>query len=86
MLGSNPRPWGDLLACFQDGLRQLGWVDGKNVHFDYRWSGGAATPLPTLAAELVDLKPDLIVAGSTPGTQAVQWATREIPVVFVGGE
>jgi putative ABC transport system substrate-binding protein len=73
-----------LLACFQDGLRQLGWVEGTNVHFDYRWSGGAATPLAALAAELVSLNPDLIVVASTPGTQAMQKATGQIPVVFVG--
>jgi putative ABC transport system substrate-binding protein len=64
-------------------LRDLGWVKGRNIQFDYRWSGGAATPLPSLAAELVRLNPDLIIVSSTPGAQAVQKATREIPAVFV---
>jgi putative tryptophan/tyrosine transport system substrate-binding protein len=73
-----------LLACFQDGLRQLGWVEGANLHFDYRWSGGAAATLPALAAELVSLNPDLIFVASTPGTQAMKKATRQIPVVFAG--
>ena len=72
-----------LLACLEDGLRDLGWVKGRNIQFDYRWSGGAATPLPSLAAELVRLNPDLIIVSSTPGAQAVQKATREIPAVFV---
>jgi putative ABC transport system substrate-binding protein len=73
-----------LLACFQDGLRQFGWIEGRNVHFDYRWSGGAATPLPTLAEDLVRANPDVIVVASTPGSQAVHKATSQIPVVFVG--
>jgi ABC-type uncharacterized transport system substrate-binding protein len=73
-----------LLACFQDGLRQLGWVEGQNLHFDYRWSGGAATPLPNLAQDLVRANPDVIVVASTPGSQAVHKATSQIPVVFVG--
>jgi putative ABC transport system substrate-binding protein len=72
-----------LLACLDDGLRQLGWVEGRNIHFDYRWSGGGATPLPALAAELVRLNPDLIIVSSTPGAQAVQQATPEIPAVFI---
>jgi putative ABC transport system substrate-binding protein len=73
-----------LLACFQDGLRQLGWVEGTNIRFDYRWSGGSATPMPALASELVSLHPDLIMVASTPGAQAVHKATKEIPVVFAG--
>jgi putative ABC transport system substrate-binding protein len=73
-----------LLACFQDGLRQLGWLEGRNVNFDYRWSGGAAAPLPTLAQDLVSTNPDVIVVASTPGSQAVHKATSQIPVVFVG--
>ena len=73
----------DLLACLVGGLRELGWVDGRNILFDYRWSGGAATPLPALAAELVRLNPDLIVVSSTPGAQAVRQATQEVPAVFV---
>ena len=72
-----------LLACLVDGLRDLGWVEGRNILFDFRWSGGAATPLPALAAELVHLNPDLIIVSSTPGAQAVQQATRAIPAVFV---
>jgi len=73
-----------LLTCFQEGLRQLGWIEGGNLHFDYRWSGGAATPLPTLAEDLVRTNPDVIVVASTPGSQAVHKATTHIPVVFVG--
>ena len=72
------------LTCFQDGLRELGWIEGTNIRFDYRWSDGSATPMPALAEELVSLHPDLIMVASTPGTQAVHKATKEIPVVFAG--
>jgi ABC-type uncharacterized transport system substrate-binding protein len=74
----------ELLACFKDGLRQLGWIEGKNLHFDYRWADGVAARLPALAGELVQLNPDLILSASTPGAQAMKKATSQIPVVFVG--
>jgi putative ABC transport system substrate-binding protein len=69
--------------CFRTGLKDLGWVEGKNITIEYRWSDGVLEHYATLAAELVHLKPDLIVVSSTPGTQAVQQATHEIPVVFI---
>src|SRR5262249_3059319 len=70
-------------VCFKDGLKELGWIEGRNIHFDYRWSGGATVPFPALAAELVQLGPDLIIVSSTPGAQAVQKATHEVPTVFI---
>jgi putative tryptophan/tyrosine transport system substrate-binding protein len=72
-----------LLACLQDGLRQFGWVQGKSIHFELRWAGGDAKLLPAMAAELAGRHPDLIIVSSTPGAQAAQRATRDIPVVFV---
>jgi putative tryptophan/tyrosine transport system substrate-binding protein len=72
-----------LISCFVDGLRDLGWTDGTNVGIDFRWAEGASERFPLLAAELVNSKPDLIVVTSTPGTQAVQKVTRDIPVVFI---
>jgi putative ABC transport system substrate-binding protein len=74
----------ELLACFKDGMRQFGWIEGKNLHFDYRWADGVAARLPALAGELVQLNPDLILSASTPGAQAVKKATSQVPVVFVG--
>jgi putative ABC transport system substrate-binding protein len=74
----------ELLACFKDGLRQFGWIEGKNLHFDYRWADGVAARLPALAGELVQLNPDLILSASTPGAQAVKKATSQVSVVFVG--
>jgi putative ABC transport system substrate-binding protein len=73
-----------LLACFQDGLRQLGWVEGTNVTLITDGLAVPPHPWQALAAELVSLNPDLIVVASTPGTQAMQKATGQIPVVFVG--
>jgi putative ABC transport system substrate-binding protein len=69
----------DLLACLVDGLREFGWIDGRNILFDYRWSGGAATPLPALAAELVRLNPDLIIVSSTPALRPCKRPPAKFP-------
>ena len=74
----------DLVDCFRAGLRALGWVEGKNINIDYRWTEGVAERYSLEASEVARVKPDLIVVTSTPGTQAIQRATREIPVVFIG--
>jgi putative ABC transport system substrate-binding protein len=70
--------------CFQDGLRELGWIEGKNIEVQYRWAAGLLKRFTELADELVRLKPDVIVATSTPGAQAVQRLAGKIPVVFMG--
>jgi putative ABC transport system substrate-binding protein len=62
----------------------LGWVQGQNVTIDYRFAEGRFDQLPTLAAELVQSKPDVIVATPTPAALAVKKATGTIPVVMVG--
>jgi len=69
-------------ACFQDGLRQLGWIEGQNIVIERRWASGNTARLPGLAAELVGLKPDLLMTSGTPSAQAMQRATHDIPVVF----
>jgi putative ABC transport system substrate-binding protein len=66
------------------GLRDLGYVEGKNITIDYRWGEGKAEFLPNLAAELVGLKPDVIFVGSPQPTLVLKKATTTIPVVFVG--
>ncbi len=66
------------------GLRDLGYVEGKNITIDYRWGEGKAELLPDLAAELVGLKPDVIFALAPQATLAAKKATATIPVVFVG--
>ena len=66
-----------------DALRTLGWVDGRNVSFEWRYAEGKTERYPTLAAELVALKVDLIVATGTPGALAARQATNTIPIVMV---
>ena len=65
------------------GLRDLGYVEGKNIAIEYRWAEGKYERLPGLAAELVQLKVDVIVAAATPAVQAARQATTTIPIVMV---
>jgi putative tryptophan/tyrosine transport system substrate-binding protein len=67
---------------FQQDLRALGYIEGQNIRFEFRSDEGQASRLPELAAELVRLKVDLIVAWLTPAAQAAKQATREIPIVM----
>lgn len=66
-----------------EGLRDLGWIEGKNLKIEYRYAEGQTERLPRLAAELAALKVDVIVAGSTPGAFAAKNATSTIPIVMV---
>ena len=65
------------------GLRELGYMEDKNIIIEGRWAEGNYERLPGLAAELVQMKVDVIVAGSTPTVQAAQRATTTIPIVMV---
>jgi len=71
------------VSAFQRGLNDLGWVEGQNLHIEWRFSGGQAERLPGLAAELVRLPIGLIVVPSAPGALAAREATRTIPLVTV---
>jgi putative ABC transport system substrate-binding protein len=64
------------------GLRELGWVEGQNITIEPRFAEGKTDRLPTLAAELVRLKMDVIVTSTTPAALAAKQATTTIPVVF----
>jgi putative ABC transport system substrate-binding protein len=68
---------------FYQGLAELGWREGTNLSVEWRWADGQLDRLPALAAELVQLKPDVIVAGAFRPGQAVAQATSTIPVVLV---
>ena len=65
------------------GLRELGYVEEKNIVIEYRYAEGKLDRLPDLAAELVHLKVDLIVTSSTPGVLAAKKASRIVPIVFI---
>ncbi len=67
---------------FRKGLRELGYVEGKNIYIEFRYAGGRVERLPELAAELVALKVDVIVAGSTQTIEVARRATKTIPIVF----
>jgi len=68
--------------AFSQELRKLGYVEGKNIVVDYRYSDGKYERLAALAAELVRLKPDIIVTGGGPSTRALKQVTSTIPVVM----
>ena len=70
------------LEAFRQGLRELGWVEGQNIAIEYRWAEGKYDRLPGLAAELVRLKVDVIVAVAVPAIQAAKQAARTIPIVM----
>ena len=70
-------------APFLEGLRRLGYVEGQNIILEWRVSGGRAERFPDLAAELVRLKVDVIVATDNPAIAAAQKATKTIPIVMV---
>jgi putative tryptophan/tyrosine transport system substrate-binding protein len=72
--------------AFLDGMRELGYVDGKNVTIEYRWAEGRYERLPDLAAELVRLNVDAIVALSTVAARRAKDVTKAIPIIMVSGD
>jgi len=71
-----------LLEAFRQELNKLGWIEAKNIAFDYRFAGGQTEHLPELAADLVRLKVDLIVTTGDPQALAAKKATTTIPIVM----
>jgi putative tryptophan/tyrosine transport system substrate-binding protein len=71
------------VSRFTQGLTELGWTDGRNLRMDVRWAApGKVDLLRRFAKELVDLQPDVILAGTTPVVTALQRETRTVPIVF----
>jgi putative ABC transport system substrate-binding protein len=70
------------MEALRAGLRELGYVEGKNVAIEYRWAEGKSERLPDLAAELARLDLDVLVTSGTPGVRAAKQATKTIPIVM----
>jgi putative tryptophan/tyrosine transport system substrate-binding protein len=79
---SSPSHESHLVEALREGLRQLGYVEGRNLTIKYAWAEGRPDRFPVLARELVDLKPDVILTSGTPGALAAKRATRSIPIVM----
>jgi len=75
---------GPLFKAFLEAMRELGYVEGRNVVVEYRWAEGSSEKLTVLATELVRLKPAVLMTSGTPASLALKEATRQIPVVVLG--
>ncbi|HEV8342923.1 MAG TPA: ABC transporter substrate-binding protein [Candidatus Binatia bacterium] len=82
LIPGTPSSWSARIEAFQQGLRELGYVEGKNINIEYRYAEGKFDRVPDLAAEMVRLKVDVIVTGDTPAIQAVKKTTDTIPIVM----
>src|SRR5919201_194787 len=81
-LGATPSVESQRVAAFVHRLRELGWIDGRNLAIEYRWAEGRSEQYAENAAEFVRLKVDVIVTVATPPTVAAKQATSVIPIVF----
>jgi putative tryptophan/tyrosine transport system substrate-binding protein len=81
-LGNSSSIESQRVAAFVQRLRELGWIDGRNLAIEYRWAEGRNERYSEAAAELVRLKVDIIVTVATPATLAAKEATTVIPIVF----
>ena len=72
------------VEAFVQALRELGWIDGRNIRIEHRYADGQADRLPELASQLVAIRADVIAAGPTPPAIAARKATASIPIVMLG--
>jgi putative ABC transport system substrate-binding protein len=79
----DPKTPGPSIEAFQQGLRDLGYIEGKNILVEYRYAEGISDRMPSLVAELVQLKVDVVVAAALPAIRAAKQATKTIPIVMV---
>src|SRR5262244_2872515 len=70
------------VGAFREGLQKLGWAEGRNLQIDYRWGAGSIERTRTYAAELVALKPDVILGAPASAAVALHRETQTIPIVF----
>jgi ABC-type uncharacterized transport system substrate-binding protein len=82
-LWDTPAVWPHALEAFRQGLRELGWIEGRNLVIEYRWAEGRFERLPAMVEDLLRLKVDLIVAPTSIYTGAAKRATSTIPIVFI---
>jgi putative tryptophan/tyrosine transport system substrate-binding protein len=82
--GTNDADGQARVAAFRQGLRELGWDEGRNVSIDIRWGSGDSDSIWDAASELVRLKPDVLLVNGNRGLTALQRETRTIPIVFAG--
>jgi putative tryptophan/tyrosine transport system substrate-binding protein len=78
-----PSPPGPNVEAFRRGLRELGYVDGENIVIEFRYAEGKPDRIPSLVAELVQLKVDVLVSGDDPTIRVAKQATKTIPIVMV---
>jgi putative ABC transport system substrate-binding protein len=78
---ADPQLAAPFIEAFRQGLRDLGWIEGQSVNIEYRWAEGKADRHPGLAADLVRLQVDVIIAAGPTALRAVQQATSSIPIV-----
>jgi len=81
----SPGPFANIVAAFRDGLREAGYIVGRNIAIDFRWAEGHYDLVPSLALDLVRRQAAVIVAGGGAPARAVKAATRTIPIVFISG-
>jgi putative tryptophan/tyrosine transport system substrate-binding protein len=75
------RSW---LSGFLEELERLGWAEGRNLEIERRWTNADSERAKTYAKELVEVRPDAFLVGTTPATSALDRQTSTIPIVFVG--
>ena len=85
LTGGSPKSHAKLLEAFREGLREHGWIEGRNITFELRWAHGDLKRVPALAEELVRTNPDVILTAASPINRAMKQATSTIPIVMATG-